>query len=183
MSDPTRTRGEWRAQLPEYVLCSCALASPKQYSQRAIASFADSQLTDAIKMLASDGSTDPKVKKKLVAVLTAWYTQFKDDPSMTLVANLYKSCGLGHTGGHRPTRSSVQYDAEELRRLEEREREKEKEREEREAERRRKEDEKRKAKEEKEKRKREEEGKRKAARSGKVQRKPFDFEQVRPRVS
>ncbi|KAF9809064.1 hypothetical protein IEO21_07601 [Rhodonia placenta] len=145
-------------------------------------SFADSQLTDAIKMLASDGSTDPKVKKKLVAVLTAWYTQFKDDPSMTLVANLYKSCGLGHTGGHRPTRSSVQYDAEELRRLEEREREKEKEREEREAERRRKEDEKRKAKEEKEKRKREEEGKRKAARSGKVQRKPFDFEQEKPQI-
>lgn len=40
-------------------------------------------------MLANDSSTDPKVKKKLVSVLGAWHSQFKDDPSMSLVANLY----------------------------------------------------------------------------------------------
>ncbi|EKM61364.1 uncharacterized protein PHACADRAFT_168806 [Phanerochaete carnosa HHB-10118-sp] len=52
-------------------------------------SFADSQLTDAIKMLGSDPGTDPKVKKKLLAVLASWNAEFKDDPSMSLVANLF----------------------------------------------------------------------------------------------
>lgn len=152
-------------------------------------SFADSQLTDALKMLANDGATDPKVKKKLVAVLTAWHAQFKDDPSMSLVANLYKTCGVG--GPRSSNRMSAGYgldrDTEEIRRLEEREREREQERqrekEEREAEKRRKEEEKRKAKEEKERRKREEEQKRKAvARGGQVKRKPFDFEQEKPQI-
>ncbi|EMD41873.1 hypothetical protein CERSUDRAFT_79493 [Gelatoporia subvermispora B] len=55
-------------------------------------SFADAQLTDAIKHLASDPGTDPKVKKKLLAVLAAWHSQFKDESGMSLVANLYKQC-------------------------------------------------------------------------------------------
>src|SRR6267154_1226949 len=56
------------------------------------ATFADGQLTDAIKQLATDPTTDQKVKKKLVAVLASWNSQFKDDPSMSVVAGLYRQC-------------------------------------------------------------------------------------------
>jgi LAS seventeen-binding protein 5 len=49
-------------------------------------------LTDAIKQLAADSTTDQKVKKKLVAVLASWHSQFKDDPSMSVVAGLYGQC-------------------------------------------------------------------------------------------
>ena len=57
-----------------------------------IATFADSQLTDALRHLASDPGTDKTVYKKLLMVLGSWRDQFKDDPSMTLVAGLYKQC-------------------------------------------------------------------------------------------
>jgi LAS seventeen-binding protein 5 len=49
-------------------------------------------LTDALKSLATESTTNPKVKKKLMAVLLSWQNQFKSDPSMTLVAGLYKQC-------------------------------------------------------------------------------------------
>jgi len=52
--------------------------------------FADGQLTDALKHLATDSGTNPKVKKKLIAVFASWHSQFKTDPSMSLVAGLYK---------------------------------------------------------------------------------------------
>ena len=42
-------------------------------------------------MLGSEPTTDPKVKRKLVQVLAAWHSQFKDDPSMAFVANLYST--------------------------------------------------------------------------------------------
>ncbi|CCL98118.1 uncharacterized protein FIBRA_00112 [Fibroporia radiculosa] len=149
--------------------------------------FADHQLTDALKMLATESTSDPKVKKKVVIVLNSWHLQFKDDPSMSLVANLYKVCGVAGIQRVPPKQPSIGYGAdleEERERAREREREKEAEREEREAERRRKEQDKLKAKEEKVRRKREEEEKRKAASrgsgkvNGKVKRKPFDFEQA-----
>jgi hypothetical protein len=54
-------------------------------------SFADSQLTDAIKHLASGSSTDPGVKKKTLQVLRGWQDQFKDDPGMQYVAKIYKT--------------------------------------------------------------------------------------------
>ncbi|OJA16226.1 hypothetical protein AZE42_00013 [Rhizopogon vesiculosus] len=54
--------------------------------------FADGQLTDAIKQLAADPATDQKVKKKLLAVLASWHSQFKDDPSMSVVVGLYRQC-------------------------------------------------------------------------------------------
>ncbi|KAG0704403.1 hypothetical protein DFH29DRAFT_997701 [Suillus ampliporus] len=54
--------------------------------------FADGQLTDAIKQLAADPTTDQKVKKKLITVLASWHSQFKDDPSMFVVAGLYRQC-------------------------------------------------------------------------------------------
>lgn len=137
-----------------------------------LATFADGQLTDAIKHLASDPSTDPKVKKKLIAVLASWHNQFKTDPSMALVANLYRQC-------RPPDRRSKQQDADidklfgkmvvspvdtnaeyERRRKEKEEKELAK----------------RKAKEAKERARREEEARRKR---GKTKRQPFDFEKVR----
>lgn len=51
--------------------------------------FADGQLTDALKHLASDPHTDPKVKKKLLFVFSSWNAQFKDDPSMTLISGFW----------------------------------------------------------------------------------------------
>lgn len=60
------------------------------YTFSNIATFADGQLTDAIKHLATDPGTDPKVKRKLLSVLSSWNNQFKSDPSMALVAGLYK---------------------------------------------------------------------------------------------
>ena len=42
-------------------------------------------------MLGSEPTTDPKVKRKLVQVLAAWHSQFKDDPSMAFVANLFNT--------------------------------------------------------------------------------------------
>ena len=62
------------------------------YSDFEIATFADSHLTDALKHLASDPNTDKRVNKKLLLVLKSWRDQFKSDPSMTLVAGLYKQC-------------------------------------------------------------------------------------------
>ncbi|PBL00503.1 hypothetical protein ARMGADRAFT_1006695 [Armillaria gallica] len=52
-------------------------------------SFADGQLTDALKHLASDSYADKRVKKKLVLVLKSWHEQFQSDPSMTMFSNLY----------------------------------------------------------------------------------------------
>ncbi|EGO01224.1 hypothetical protein SERLA73DRAFT_167348 [Serpula lacrymans var. lacrymans S7.3] len=54
--------------------------------------FADPQLIDAIRHLASDHSTDARVKKKLIAVLASWQSQFKNDPSMASVSSLYRQC-------------------------------------------------------------------------------------------
>ncbi|OSD03205.1 seryl-tRNA synthetase [Trametes coccinea BRFM310] len=139
-------------------------------------SFADHQLTDALKNLAADPGTDPKVKKKLASVLAAWHLQFKDDPSMTLVANLYKQCKIAHT--HRVTsdhqniiNAGLGPDTEYL----------ERKRKEEEA-RKKREEEKRKAKEEKERRKREEEERKRKASQPKTKRKPFNFEQEKPQI-
>ncbi|KAJ7170100.1 hypothetical protein C8R46DRAFT_1091114 [Mycena filopes] len=52
--------------------------------------FADGQLTDTLKHLANDPSTDKKVKKKLILILGSWADQFKSEPSMSAVAGLYK---------------------------------------------------------------------------------------------
>jgi hypothetical protein len=57
-----------------------------------VATFADSQLTDAIKNLATDPNTDRRIYKKLILVLGSWRDQFKNDPSMKLVAGLYSQC-------------------------------------------------------------------------------------------
>ncbi|KAJ3489580.1 hypothetical protein NLI96_g2021 [Meripilus lineatus] len=118
-------------------------------------SFADAQLTDAIKSLASDPSTDPKVKKKLLSVLISWHSQFKDDPF---------DASHGSIGHHD--------EALERRKREERERKEKKE------------EDKRKAKlakeEEKAKQRREEELRRK--RASQPRRRPFNFEEEKPQI-
>ncbi|KAH9835907.1 uncharacterized protein C8Q71DRAFT_858740 [Rhodofomes roseus] len=158
-------------------------------------SFADSQLVDALKMLAAEPTTDPKVKKKLSMVLLSWHAQFKDDSSMHYVANLYKTCGVNLPGQRAPKRSSAtygsdfagygpEYEAEERQRRldrERREREMEEKRERERDEKRKREEEKLKAKQdkalEKAKRKQEEEARRRG-----VKRKPFNFEEEKPQV-
>lgn len=64
---------------------------------RTTATFADGQLTDALKHLANDSYTDKKVKKKLLLVLASWHDQFKSDPSMAMVAGLYRQSRHQHT--------------------------------------------------------------------------------------
>ena len=54
------------------------------------ASFADSHLVDAIKHLATDPGTDPKVQRKTIAILASWHRSFADDRSMANVAGLYR---------------------------------------------------------------------------------------------
>ncbi|GLB35941.1 putative VHS domain containing protein [Lyophyllum shimeji] len=56
-------------------------------------SFADGHLTDALKNLSWDSSTDKRVRRKLTLVLASLHEQFNDDPSMSVVAGLYHQCG------------------------------------------------------------------------------------------
>lgn len=106
-------------------------------------------------------------------MLAAWRRQFKDDPSMTLVARLYDQCKLAQNDRASADRRAIEnvnlgigLDVEYV----------EKRRKEEEAKRRKDED-KRKAKEEKERRKREEEERKRKA-SQPRRRKPFNFEEV-----
>ncbi|KAI0068178.1 hypothetical protein BV25DRAFT_528861 [Artomyces pyxidatus] len=141
--------------------------------------FADGQLTDAIKNLATDPGTDPKVKKKVLSVLASWHHQFKDDRSLSLIAGLYRQVKPAEP----PRRPQVDREA-----LEAREREAEaKRREEKEA----KDEAKRRAKSEKEAererlRQEDEERRRKQKEkskpAAKSTRKPFNFEQEKPQV-
>jgi hypothetical protein len=119
-----------------------------------IGSFADGQLTDALKHLATDYSTDPKVRKKVLAVLASWSRQFKDDRSAAGIAGLYRQVKPAGSEGNREA-------------LAERERESEKRRKE-------KAEAKQKAKE----KRREEARSKKAASRTATSRKQFNFEQV-----
>ena len=125
-----------------------------------IGSFADGQLTDALKHLATDSTADAKVRKKVLAVLASWSRQFKDDRSAAGIAGLYRQV--------RPVESSrgseVNREA-----LAERERESEKRR-------REKEEAKRKAKEKRH--KLEEARSKKAASQTAASRRQFNFERV-----
>ena len=56
-----------------------------------LAAFVDGRLTGQLKTIASSAHTDQRVKKRLLSVLASWHRQFKDDPSMRLVSNLYPS--------------------------------------------------------------------------------------------
>ena len=63
--------------------------------QRFQTTFANDQLVDRIKIMSQDQLVDASVRRLLMRVLFSWYTQFKDDPSMRLVAGLYHACGGG----------------------------------------------------------------------------------------
>lgn len=133
-------------------------------SQKFQSTFADGQLTDALKNLATDPATDPKVKKKVLAVLASWSRQFKDDQSAAAIAGLYRQVKPAEP----PRRSGVNREQ-----LAEREREAEQKRIEKEA--------KRKAKEERLKLE-EARGKKKVTSRTNTARKPFDFEQEKAQV-
>lgn len=59
-------------------------------------SFADDRLTEHLKRMGSDSHTDQRVKKRLLSLLASWQRQFKDDPSMRSVANLYNQFKSSH---------------------------------------------------------------------------------------
>jgi len=128
--------------------------------------FIEGSLTDALRNMSSDPYTEQKVKKKLLKVLASWHSQYKNDLSMKTVANLYKQ--------HRnDTDSSLRSDARAAR-DEEIEVAKQK----------AKDDARRKEKEEADRLKREKDAKKKRADQGKSKskRKPFDFEQEKPKI-
>ncbi|KAI0257152.1 hypothetical protein BJV78DRAFT_1160636 [Lactifluus subvellereus] len=129
-------------------------------------SFADTQLTDALRNLATDSTTDRKVKKKVLAVLASWSRQFKDDRSAAGIAGLYRQIKPAEP----PRRSDTNREA-----LAEHERE---------AEQKRKEKEEAKLKAKQERRRLEEEARQKKAASKRMSviRKQFDFEQEKPQV-
>jgi hypothetical protein len=114
-----------------------------------------------LKHLATDPATDPKVKKKVLAVLASWSRQFKDDRSTAAIAGLYRQVKPAEP----PRRSAVDREQ-----LAEREREAEQKRITKET--------KRKAKEERLKLEEEARRKKAASRTTNTARKPFDFEQV-----
>ncbi|KAH9944270.1 uncharacterized protein BXZ73DRAFT_87198 [Epithele typhae] len=141
-------------------------------------SFADTMLTDALKHLASDPSTDPRVKKKLASVLAAWKRQFSDDPSMIDVARLFDQCKLAQSDRAAQDKKVIEHvnlglgiDVEYV----ERKSREEEARKKREAE-------KRKTKEDKEKRKREEAERKHKPAQPRTKRKPFNFEEEKPQI-
>ncbi|KAH7914765.1 hypothetical protein BJ138DRAFT_1177075 [Hygrophoropsis aurantiaca] len=136
--------------------------------------FADGQLTDAIKQLASDPTTDPKVKKKLLAVLLSWSNQFKNDPAMSIVSGLYRQCRPAErrTHGYSNSTDVDRMWGEDPAEIERRKREKE-EKELKKRAKQAKEETKQKA------RKMEEDGNRRQSRS---KRAPFNFEQEKPKI-
>ncbi|KAI0308191.1 hypothetical protein B0F90DRAFT_1621443 [Multifurca ochricompacta] len=135
-------------------------------SRKFQSTFADGQLTDALKNLATDSSTDPKVKKKVLAVLASWSRQFKDDRSAAGIASLYRQVKPAEP----PRRSEVDREA-----MAEREREAEQKR-------REKDDAKRKAKEERFKIEEEARRQKAASKIASNARKQFDFEREKPQV-
>ncbi|RXW22559.1 hypothetical protein EST38_g3297 [Candolleomyces aberdarensis] len=58
------------------------------------AAFSDGHLTDALKLIGFEATVDKRVKKKLLLVLSSWKEQYADDPSMALIAGLYKQCRI-----------------------------------------------------------------------------------------
>jgi hypothetical protein len=134
--------------------------------------------------MASSAHTDQRVKRRLLSVLASWHRQFKDDPSMKLVSNLYPSVQALVTGQRKLSNDLRQFGgtgglspgAEEREAREHKDRErKQKGREEKDA---------RKAKEreEVERRAREKAAAKDPQRRPNKQRKPFNFEIEKPNV-
>ncbi|THV07599.1 hypothetical protein K435DRAFT_959671 [Dendrothele bispora CBS 962.96] len=124
-------------------------------------SFADGQLTDALRGIASDRTTDKRVQKKLRLVLISWHEQFQSDPSMRSVSELYLMCKEP-----RQQTADILIDPEAAARKAEKEEAKKRAKMEKEEARRKEEEERRKRKEMK----------------NKPKRAPFDFQQEKPKV-
>ncbi|ESK98076.1 vhs domain protein [Moniliophthora roreri MCA 2997] len=123
--------------------------------------FADGQLTDALRQIATDRSADKRVQKKLKLVLLSWHEQFKSEPSMRTVSDLYLMFKEKRYSSEDPMGvmdpAALQARAEK--------------------------EAKRKAKQEKEERARQEEEERKRQKQrAKTKRQPFNFEQEKPKV-
>lgn len=86
--------------------------------QRFQTTFANDQLVDRIKIMSQDQLVDASVRKLLMRVLLSWHQQFKDDPSMRLVAGLYHACG----GGKKSEAQKKSEAAEAYRKLQEKQR-------------------------------------------------------------
>jgi len=93
--------------------------------QKFQSSFADGQLTDALKNLATDVTADTKVRKKVLAVLASWSRQFKDDRSAAGIAGLYRQVRPAATESTRGSEANREALAERERESENRRREKE----------------------------------------------------------
>ncbi|KZV87756.1 hypothetical protein EXIGLDRAFT_767437 [Exidia glandulosa HHB12029] len=129
--------------------------------------FSDDRLIDAIRNLATDPSTDIRVKKKLMSVLASWHRQFKDDPSMKTIANLYKTCKSDSRVDSAVVQGLLLADPKDMERQKEERRRKRKEEED--ARRREKEEAKRKERERRE-------------RANRPRRPPFNFEKEKPEI-
>lgn len=76
--------------------------------------FADGHMTDALRSIATDAHADRRMKKKLTLVLAFWRDQYKDDPSMSVVASLYRQCfGSGRAIGSKEMADFIGVDFEE----------------------------------------------------------------------
>lgn len=86
--------------------------------QRFQTTFANDQLVDRIKIMSQDQLVDASVRRLLMRVLLSWHQQFKNDPSMKMVAGLYAACG----GGKKSEAQKKNEAAEAYRKLQEKQR-------------------------------------------------------------
>ncbi len=157
----------WKIAAPNSIVRFLFVSQVYQFLRSHIGSFADGQLTDALKHLATDYTADPKVRKKVLAVLASWSRQFKDDPSAAGIAGLYRLVKTAQSSSRNVSEANREVLATEFA-LDDRPRESERRRREKEVA-------KRKA---KEKKRLEEARSQKAASRTVTSRKQFNFEQV-----
>ncbi|KAL4070754.1 hypothetical protein J3A83DRAFT_4094264 [Scleroderma citrinum] len=67
--------------------------------------YTDDHLIDALRTL-TNPNTENKVRKKLTAIVASWNTEFKDDPSMSFVADLYRLCRAANRRSHTTNNST-----------------------------------------------------------------------------
>lgn len=89
----------------------CTRSSVETKLNASPATFADGRLTEQLKTMASSVHTDQRVKRRLLSVLGSWHRQFKNDPSMRLVSNLYLSVQPSATGQRRLSNDLRQFGA------------------------------------------------------------------------
>jgi len=69
--------------------------------------YIDDQLIDALKHVASDPSTESRVRKVLNAIAASWNTEFKGDSS---IADLYRECRAANRRSQGPSSNSADVD-------------------------------------------------------------------------